>query len=274
MKLESARKLAHEKLGQLAAELERGKSVTLKAYLAAMARFPRYSLHNMVLILSQRPTASQCAGLRAWNRLGRVVRKGERGIVILAPVVSRRRRDAEDGGRGEGVQPQDDTEEPVVAFRRVHVFDVSQTDGAPLPTPACVAGDPGAYLERLVSHAVERGIRVSYRDDLAGAHGVSLGGEVRLLAGLSPAATFATLVHELAHEFLHARGADSASRRTRETEAEAVAFVVSEAIGLDTSTAAADYIQLYQGDARLLAASLERVRSTAAELITAIGPDV
>ena len=87
MNVEEARSVSREKIEQLAAELERGQSETLKAYLAAMAELPRYSLHNLLLIMAQRPGKQQpCAGLRAWNRLGRSVRKGEHGMVILAPV--------------------------------------------------------------------------------------------------------------------------------------------------------------------------------------------
>jgi hypothetical protein len=108
-----------------------------------------------------------------------------------------------------------------------------------------------------------------------GADGVSRGGRISIRAGLTPAEEFSVLVHELAHELLH-RGDDreSLSKLVRETEAEAVAFVVTSAIGLDTGTAASDYIHLYDGSSNkateTLAASLDRIQRTAAGIIVAI----
>ena len=86
MNVEEARQIAKGKIEELAQELEQGQSETLKAYLAAMAKFPRYSPNNVWLILTQAPHARQIAGFTTWRRLGRAVRKGEHGIAILAPV--------------------------------------------------------------------------------------------------------------------------------------------------------------------------------------------
>jgi hypothetical protein len=104
MNVEEAKKMADGALQQLVAALERGQSDTLKAYLAAMGRFHRYSLRNALLIAVQRPDARQVAGFRTWRRLGRVVRKGERGIAILAPVV-RRKREATNRTEDEATSP-------------------------------------------------------------------------------------------------------------------------------------------------------------------------
>src|SRR5260370_13198881 len=109
---------------------------------------------------------------------------------------------------------------------------------------------------------------------MATGRGGSSGGGITLLAGQLPAEAFSTLAHELAHELLH-RGdrRGSTSRRTRETEAEATAFVVCHAIGLETGSAACDYIQLWNGDAQLLTESLGRVRQAASQMLTALtGP--
>ncbi len=100
--------------------------------------------------------------------------------------------------------------------------------------------------------------------------GVSRGGRISIRPDLEPAVAFSVLAHELAHELLH-RGEDRpASKTVRETEAEAVAFVVCQAIGLETGTAASDYIQLFDGKAETLAASLDRIQKTAAEIIAAL----
>src|ERR1700737_3399138 len=130
---DKVRKIAEEALDRLAAELEAGKSEALKNYLAAMGRFHRYSWGNSLLIYSQRPEATHVAGFHAWLKMRRYVRKGEKGIVILAPMVGRKKSDDE---------LTEDNQTRVFGFRAAHVFDVSQTDGEPLPEFATVKGDP------------------------------------------------------------------------------------------------------------------------------------
>jgi hypothetical protein len=210
------------------------------------------------LIVSQRPTATRVAGFHTWRTLGRLVPKGEKGIAILAPIVGRKRDDADDGTKS------------VVGFRTAYVFDVEQTDGAPLPEASEASGDPGPKTVILVSAIRVAGIAVDYADELGGALGLSSGGRIQVLNGLKPAAEFSVLAHEYAHELLH-RGVDRpTSRDTRELEAEAVAFVVSSAIGLDVTDAARDYIQLYRGDGEALCESLDRIQRTASIILAAI----
>jgi hypothetical protein len=152
------------------------------------------------------------------------------------------------------------------------VFDVTQTDGKPLADFATVSGDPSEYLEQLKAFVTSRGIGLTYAA-LSGPLGLSAGGRIILRNGLTPAEEFSTLAHELGHELLHRDGANGQTTRTiRETEAEAVAFVVCQAIGLDTNTASADYIQLYDGSRKTLVESLGRIRHTAVEIIEAIKP--
>ena len=161
----------------------------------------------------------------------------------------------------------------VVGFRAVYVFDESMTAGNPLPQIGSISGDPGEHRERLVQFVREQGIALEYSTDIAPAKGVSKGGEIKLLPGQSPAETVATLVHEIAHERLHrTERRASTTKRIRETEAEAIAFVVCQAIGLETGTASVDYISLWNGDAAVVE-SLELVQHTAAEIIAAITPD-
>ena len=172
---------------------------------------------------------------------------------------------------------QDETDESstAVGFRAAYVFDISQTDGQELPTIGSVNGEPREYRERLAKFVTEQGIALEYSEDIAPARGTSAGGKITLLPGQSPAEEFATLAHELAHEMMHRdERRSSTSKRSRETEAEAVAFVVCHAIGLETGSASQDYIQLYEGDAKLLTESLEHIQKTATQILNAIGAEV
>ena len=131
----------------------------------------------------------------------------------------------------------------VVGFRAAYVFDVSQTDGQNLPEIGNVRGDPCEHIERLSKFVTGQGIVLEYTQDIAPARGTSSGGKIKLLPGQSPAEEFGTLTHELAHEVMHRdERRPSTSKRSRETEAEAVAFVVCQAIGLEPGTAAQDYV--------------------------------
>jgi hypothetical protein len=136
-----------------------------------------------------------------------------------------------------------------------------------------VRGEPGENIERLAAFLTEQGIQLVYRDDLQGALGESYGGRIAILSGQSKAEEFSTLVHETAHEMMHKAERRTATTKTiRELEAEAVAFVVGKAIGLINGTASADYIQLYQGNASLLAESLEVIQQTANVILAALEP--
>lgn len=271
MKAEQARKFADDALTNLAAALEAGKSEALTRYLATMARFHDYSFGNVLLICIQKPDATHVAGFRAWKKLGRHVKKGEKGIAIIAPMLIR----PKDGdGTISRLPSEDDGDRSFLRFKAVYVFDVSQTDGEPLPEFARVNGNPNGHTERLKALVASKDIALEYADNLLGAYGRSSGGRIELCTGLSPAEEFSVLAHELAHEMLHKDDRRNGTSKTiRETEAEAVAFVVCQAIGLDTNTAAADYIQLYAGDKNTLAGSLDHIQKTAAEIIAAVRDD-
>ncbi len=270
LKTEQAKRMVDEGLEQLSAALEQGHSEALQEYLGTMARFHRYSLGNLMLILLQCPHATQVAGYYRWKTLGRHVKAGEKGILILAPVrgpVPSRSPRAE-------ANPEDPEPavESIVAFRAAQVFDVSQTDGAPLPQFATATGDPGEHTERLRGLLRHLNIDLEYSEDLLTAEGLSRGGVITLRPGLDPAQEFSVLVHELAHELLHQtqKGSTRPPRSTRELEAEAVAYVVSEAVGLDTQGASSDYIQLYRGDAKTLTESLESIRRVSNRILAAL----
>ena len=155
----------------------------------------------------------------------------------------------------------------------MYVFDISQTEGKELPALTEVEGDVSGYRERLFEFVQAQGVELNYSERIAPAKGLSHGGKITLLSGMNPAEEFSTLVHEIGHEMLH-RGdrRTLTTKKVRETEAEAVAFVVCKAIGLETGTANADYIQLWHGDAKLLRESLEAVQQTAAVILGAIAP--
>ena len=135
----------------------------------------------------------------------------------------------------------------VVGFRTVHVFDVAQTEGDDLPGFASVTGEPGYFIERVRSQIRDAGIELDTDYIESGALGVSSGGRITIRPGLNPAEEFSVLVHEFGHELLH-RGErrQDTTKTIRETEAEAVAFAVCHRIGLETGSAARDYIQVVQ----------------------------
>jgi hypothetical protein len=136
------------------------------------------------------------AGLYAWNQLGRKVKKGERGIRILAPVIGvRRKKDAE---ADKDIRTQNQA--VLVGFRSAYVFDVSQTEGKELPELSeRVRGNVGDYRERLVDFILSQGIQLEFKESIAPALGMSYGGKISILPGQSPAEEFSTLVHEASH---------------------------------------------------------------------------
>lgn len=263
------RRLAERCLAELSTQLAAGDSQRLEAYLRAMGRFHHYSFGNIMLIISQNPEATRVAGFHTWRTLGRAVRKGERGIAIFAPMMLKSKEDNAPSDAGATTESES---KPRLRFRVVYVFDVTQTEGDPLPALDRVTGDPGVMLERLEAAVRSSGITLVTAEGLGGADGLSEGGAITLRAGLSPAERFSVLAHEWAHEILHQ--SESPEQRpekvVRETEAEAVAFVVSSAAGLAPGGSAADYIRLYRGDAETLAASLDRVQKAACRILDAV----
>ena len=252
-------------------QLEAGKSDALTNYLTAMSRFHNYSFGNVLEIARQMPTATRVAGFWTWKNLGRSVNAGEKGIRILAPIVGVKRK--KDSEAEKDITKQNTR--ALLGFRNAYVFDVSQTSGVDLPAMHEVSGDPGENIDRLAAFLKSQGIQLVYNEKISPALGMSYGGRIALLPGQSKAEEFSTLVHETAHEMLHKAERRTATTKTaRETEAEAVAFVVGKAVGLVTGTTSADYIQLYHGNASLLAESLEVIQQTASVILAALEPAV
>jgi hypothetical protein len=249
-----------EAIAALSIQLAAGNSAALTEYLGAMARFHHYSMGNVMAIAMQRPDAARVAGFQTWKEFGRWVKKGEKGIRILAPLV----------GKDKDESTGTDTAR-VYGFRSVYVFDISQTEGKDLPAFARVHGEASETLAKLLKFAADTSIIVEFVPDLGGAEGLSLNGKIQLLEGKQGAESAAVLIHELAHELLHKKDRKlSGGRDRRELEAEAVAFVVGHAIGLEMGTASADYIKLYNGNAEALTESLESISGAARVILAAL----
>jgi hypothetical protein len=266
---QTAKEVIAANVQSLIEQLEAGHSDALTAYLNAMSRFHNYSFGNILEIARQKPDATKVAGFWKWKEVGRSVKKGEKGIRIIAPIVGiRRKKDTE---ANKDITKQNTA--VLVGFRSAYVFDVSQTEGAELPAMREISGDVGENRDCLLSFIERQGIELAFTERIAPALGMSYGGRIAILPGQSKAEEFSTLVHELAHEMLHKAERRTATTKTvRETEAEAIAFVIGKAVGLDTGTASADYIQLYHGNASLLAESLEVIQQTSAVILAALQP--
>jgi hypothetical protein len=202
-------------------------------YLAAQARFHRYSPRNAMLISMQRPDASSVAGFRTWQALGRQVCRGERGLSILAPMLSR-----SDG----------DEERLLAGFRWVSVFDVSQTDGEPLPSPVrLLEGDGPLALRGSIARAAEQlGFRVEEEPLASGVNGECrwASSTIAVEEANPPLQQAKTIAHELGHALLHRHEPD---RARAEIEAEAIAYVVLAAHGADAAPYSAGYLASWLG---------------------------
>jgi hypothetical protein len=260
---QTAQQLVRENVQYLIEQLEAGHSEALTGFLRAMAVFRNYSLPNQMAIARQRPTASRVAGMYAWNQLGRYVNKGEKGIAILAPMIGKRSKHVT-------AEPQEVDKPLLLGFRRVYVWDQEQTHGLPLPELEQVTGDAGVYLERMREWVASEGITLEYTKEIAPALGMAYGTTIRILPGQSEAEELTTLIHEAAHLALkHGNRRTTTTKTVRETEAEAVAFVVAQGIGINAAQSAS-YIQLYHGNAALLLESLEKVQQTSAVILAAL----
>ncbi len=282
-----------EKLAEARAVLERGLAgvredpEALAAYLRFRSHFRDYSVQNSLLIQLQRPEARYCMGYRAWQKHGRQVRKGERGLMVYAPIL---RRPTE-----EEIAAGADPERRVVAgFRVTHTFDYGQTDPVTddaltyeAPTPRLHADGYDGLAYRLI--AVARGIGYAVTEVDPGAPGLGYADgscnlhrrTITLAAGLSSADRTAVLAHELAHALAHGRGgrvgdeAGSGKEErgerpdivARELQAEGAAYAALYALGLDTSRASLPYLRDWAGDDDRLLAELAAVDRIARDLL-------
>ena len=271
MNRDEALKMSDDALQELAQALKDGKSEKLLEYLGMLSRFHQYSFGNCIMIYMQKPDATLVAGFGRWKELNRFVKKGEKGIAIFAPLIGKRKKDLEssESKMVPSDEPSKQDAKVLYGFRVVFVFDVTQTDGQELPDFATLGGDPGDRIQRLEQIIRNNGIELEFVECLPNtSNGMSEGGKISISVHLPKPQMFSTMVHELAHEQLHwGDRRESTNKVVRETEAEAVAYVVCRAVGLECSTRASDYIQLWSGDDKVLLQSLELIRTVSSKII-------
>ena len=256
---------------QLANETDAARQSELfRTYLKASAAFWDYSWHNQMLIWKHRQDASFVGGFNTWLKCGRFVRKGEKGIAILAPMFFKDKRQTADGG---------DADTKRIWFKVVYVFDISQTDGTPLPElPTKSVGERGEdMLNRLLHFARSRGITVAFVEKcrLNGAAGTSRGTEIEIRTAETDLTTqAATLAHEIAHSLLHwtadgykitSRDGQEIDKKQRELEAEATAYTVCSYFGIQSPSDF--YLATYSVTPAMLLEAVETIAKTAKTIL-------
>ena len=287
-----------EKMKEITDRLEQGitelfDSERYKEYLKVMSRFHNYSFNNTLLIAMQKPDASLVAGFTAWkNNFQRNVIKGEKGIKIIAPSPFKVKQQMEKidphtrkpvmGKDGKTVM--EEKEVTIPAYKVVSVFDVSQTEGKELPDIAVdeLTGDVDRYKDFFIALEKTSPVPIGFEKITGGAHGYYHLEDKRIAIdeGMSELQTLKTAIHEIAHAKLHDIDLNApkdeqqprVDRRTREVEAESVAYTVCQHYGLDTSDYSFGYVAGWSSGRELaeLKGSLETIRSTAAEIINSI----
>ncbi len=284
-----------QKVQELTDKLERGltelfNSDSYKNYLSTMSKFHNYSFNNTLLIAMQKPEASLVAGYKAWQKnFDRHVNKGEKAIRILAPAPYKikEERDKIDPVTQEimldrdGNPQKEEVEITIPAFRAVSVFDVSQTDGKPIPQLEAkeLLSNVEGYQDMI--HAVEAVSPVPIEmEEIAGeskGYFNREAGRIAVQENMSESQTLKTMIHEVAHSMLHNKEMEQdeqarKDRNTKEVEAESIAYTVCQHFGVDTSEYSFGYIAGWSSgrDTKELKSSMDTIRRTASELITGI----
>lgn len=238
-------------------------SVEYQRYLTVMSQFPTYSYSNALLIYLQKPDASCVAGYKTWQKkFNRRVRAGEKGIRIIAPMRFKRKEDEE--------------EQEFLRFRPASVFDISQTEGDPLPTYGVdeLQGDVKDY-EKLMTILKEISpvpVRVTEISGSAKGYFDRNAEEIVIKEGMSSLQEVKTCLHEITHAMLHAEKNPEKDRRTCEVEAESTAFVVCKRLHIDTDEYSFPYIAGWSSgrETKELLQSAETIQKTANDLVIAI----
>lgn len=281
----------------MTAKLENGvkdifSSDGYKEYLNFCAKLPRYSVNNQILIMLQKPEATMCQSFGGWKDMNRHVKKGEKGIRILAPAPYKMEREQDkldSNGKAildkDGEPVKEKVEVTINAFKPVSTFDISQTEGDPIPTigVAELIGSVEGYKTRLEAIQDVVPVPITFENIESGAKGYFHLEENRIAVqeGMSEAQTVKTIIHEAAHQALHSKeafdsSAEKKSKNQKETEAESVAYVVCQHYGIDTSDYSFAYVATWSEGKEVpeLKASLDTIRRTASDLIVKIDEKV
>ena len=285
-----------QKVKEITDKLEAGlkelfESEKYKSYLSTMSKFHNYSFNNTLLIAMQKPEATLVAGYQAWQKnFERHVNKGEKAIRIFAPAPYKikEERDKLDPVTGEmmfdenGMPQKEETEVTIPAFRAVSVFDVSQTDGKPIPELEVneLLSTVEGYEDFVQALMNISPVPIAFEDIPGDSKGYFSTAEKRIAVqeNMSESQTLKTMVHEVAHSRLHDKEVNQSmdipvkDRNTKEVEAESVAFTVCQHFGIDTSDYSFGYIAGWSSGRNMkeLKSSLDTIRKTASELITGI----
>lgn len=282
-----------EELKEITKKLEKGvtdifQSDKYKKFLDTMARFPRYSVNNNLLIMLQKPDASLCQSFTGWKQMGRSVKRGEHGIRILAPSPYKKRvEQSKLDANGKpildqnGKEIKEETQVQMLSFKPVSTFDISQTEGDPIPTLGVneLEGTVEGYKDFFEALKRACPVPVEFEDIKSGAKGYfdPENNRIAIQSGMSEMQNVKTLIHEMTHQQLHSidkktgKGPEK-SRSQKEVEAESTAYTVCQHYGIDTSDYSFGYVAGWSEGREMpeLKASLETIRTAAYETITSV----
>lgn len=280
-----------EKLEQGVADLF--NSEKYQTFLNTMAKFPRYSYNNSLLIMLQKPDATLCQSYTGWKKMGRFVKRGEKGIRILAPTpfkIDREQNKLDERGQAildkDGEPVKETVQIDMTGFKPVSTFDLSQTEGEPLPTLGVeeLTGSVEGYAKLFEAMKAASPVPVAFENIKGGAKGYFQTSENRIAIkeGMSEVQNVKTLIHEMAHAKLHnmtaqkARNDGGQTRSSKEVEAESVAYTVCQHYGIDTSDYSFAYVAAWSEGKELpeLKESLGTIQKAASELIATIDDKV
>ena len=284
-----------EELKDITEKLEKGvqdvfSSSQYQELLNTMAKFPHYSVNNSILIMMQKPDAKLVQSYTGWKKMGRFVKKGEKGIRILAPAPFKLEKEmdkVDESGKvildkdGEAVKEK--VEINLTAFKPVSTFDISQTEGEPLPQIGVdeLTGSIEGYQTLFEAIKAASPVPIGFEDIVSGAKGYFHTEENRIAInnGMSEIQNVKTAIHEMAHAKLHnteAQNDNKQSKSSKEVEAESIAYTVCQHYGIDTSDYSFAYVATWSKGKETpeLKESLNTIRDAAADLITKIDEKV
>ncbi|BAQ34132.1 ArdC-like ssDNA-binding domain-containing protein [Dehalococcoides sp. UCH007] len=254
------------------------QSENFRTFLLTMSKFHDYSIGNLILIMLQKPDATRVAGFSTWKDLYRWVKKGEKGIAILAPCIPPKKKqlepsDVENAPGGEE-KPEDETEIRPIYFKVVYVFDVSQTEGKSLPefdVPPLTGEANEELFEQVMRLAESQGLDVSFEskpDQDPDIKGYYTGKTIWVRPEESRAQQLKTLLHEVAHYY--SEGVFRIPRSDAETIAESVAFTIGAHYGFDTGARSFPYVAVWSKDKKVLEANLASIRKVSEKIFDSL----